>query len=65
VVDIETQGDKYVISFLAKRWYISPHSPDNHLHPIVIKIGEFGGVNEMIKRTNFGVNRLNGVGSGG
>ncbi len=45
--------------------YISPLCPDDPFHPIVTKIVKFGGMDEVIKRTKFGVDHLIGVGSAG
>ena len=48
-----------------KKVYITPHCLDKPQQPIVTKFSKVGGIDEVIKRTNFGVDRLIGVGSAG
>ena len=46
-------------------YIISPHCPDDPPQPIVTKFDKVSGMDEIIKRTNFGVDRFIGVGSAG
>ena len=45
--------------------YISPHCPDEPQQPIVTKFGKVGDMDEVMKRTKFGVDRLIGAGCAG
>ena len=64
LVDVGFEGEKKKKS-RQKKVYISPHCPDEPEQPIVTKFGKVGVMDEIIKHTNFGVDRLIGVGSTG
>ena len=63
LVDIGFHGEKKGEKL--KKAYISPICPDAPSQPIVTKIGRFGGMDEVINRTKFGVDPSTGVGSAG
>jgi hypothetical protein len=46
-------------------YIFSPHCPDEPQQPIVTKFGKVGGMDEVMKRTKFGVDRFIGVDSAG
>ena len=65
LVVIETEGEKRAETTKPQKVYISPHRPDDPFYPIATNFGRVGDVHDVIKRANFGDDRMIGVSSAG